>query len=87
MVQTAVTQVVKTLNDVHQRFGLRRSPDEQFFTEWHTNLPSLDASEQATLDQIRQRFRYHREEGWFSIKLFRGRALALSILQSERFAG
>ncbi|PSB14805.1 type I restriction endonuclease subunit R [filamentous cyanobacterium CCP1] len=63
MAQTAVTQVVKTLNDVHQRFGLRRSPDEQFFTEWHTNLPSLDASEQATLDQIRQRFRYHREAG------------------------
>jgi hypothetical protein len=25
MVQTAVTQVVKTLNEVHERFGLRRS--------------------------------------------------------------
>jgi hypothetical protein len=33
MVQTAVTQVVKTLNDVHQPLGLQRSPDEQFFTE------------------------------------------------------
>jgi hypothetical protein len=63
MVQTAATQVVKTLNDVHQRFGLRRSPDHQFFTEWYANLPVLDAREQEMLDQIRQRFRYHREAG------------------------
>jgi predicted type IV restriction endonuclease len=63
MVQTAVTQVVKTLNDVHQRFGLRRSPDNQFFTEWYANLPALDELEQETLDRIRQRFRYHREAG------------------------
>jgi predicted type IV restriction endonuclease len=63
MVQTAVTQVVKTLNDVHERFGLRRSPNDQFFTEWYTNLPSLNALEQETLDLIRQRFRYHREAG------------------------
>jgi hypothetical protein len=63
MVQTAVTQIVKTLNDVHQRFGLRRSPNDQFFTEWYVNLPSLDGLEQETLDRIRQRFRYHREAG------------------------
>jgi predicted type IV restriction endonuclease len=63
MVQTAVTQVVKTLNDVHERFGLRRSPSDQFFMEWYTNLPSLNALEQETLDRIRQRFRYHREAG------------------------
>lgn len=63
MVQTAVTQIVKTLNDVHERFGLRRSPNEQFFTEWYVNLPSLDELEQETLDRVRQRFRYHREAG------------------------
>jgi hypothetical protein len=63
MVQTAVTQIVKILNNVHQRFGLRRSPNEQFFTEWYANLPSLDGAEQETLDRIRQRFRYHREAG------------------------
>jgi hypothetical protein len=63
MVQTAVTQVVKTLNDVHERFGLRRSLNDQFFMEWYTNLPSLNALEQETLDRIRQRFRYHREAG------------------------
>jgi hypothetical protein len=63
MVQTAVTQVIKALNDVHRRFGLRRSPDEHFFTEWCTDLPSLDESERVALDRIRQRFRYHREAG------------------------
>lgn len=63
MVQTAVTQVVKTLNDVHQRFGLQRSQDEHFFTEWYTDLPTLSESEQETLDLIRRRFRYHREAG------------------------
>ena len=63
MVQTAVTQVVKTLNDVHEQFGLRRSLDDQFFTEWYANLPSLNSLEQETLDLIRQRFRYHREAG------------------------
>jgi hypothetical protein len=63
MVQTAVTQVVQTLNEVYERFGLRRSPNDQFFMEWYTNLPSLNALEQETLDLIRQRFRYHREAG------------------------
>jgi hypothetical protein len=58
MVQMAVAQIVKTQNDVHQRFGLRRSPNDQFFTEWHVNLPSLDELEQETLDRVRQRFRY-----------------------------
>jgi hypothetical protein len=56
MVQTAVTQVVKTLNHVHQRFGLQRAQNIQFFTEWHDNLPSLTVSEQEVLDRIRQHF-------------------------------
>lgn len=63
MAQTAVTQVVKTLEAVRQRFGLQRSPDDRFFTEWHTDLPPLDESERLVLDRIRQRFRYHREAG------------------------
>jgi hypothetical protein len=63
MVQTAVTQVVKTLNHVHQKFSLQRSLSSQFFTEWHHDLSPLTSCEQETLDRIRQRFRYHREEG------------------------
>jgi hypothetical protein len=63
MPQTAITQVIKTLNHVHQKFGLQRATDNQFFTEWFEGLPQLTALEQETLDVIRQRFRYHREEG------------------------
>ncbi len=63
MSQTAVTQVIKTLNHVHQKLGLQRASDSHFFTEWFEGLPQLTALEQETLDLIRQRFRYHREEG------------------------
>ncbi|MEQ8996086.1 MAG: type I restriction endonuclease subunit R [Coleofasciculus sp. B1-GNL1-01] len=63
MVQTAITQTIKTLNDVHNKFNLRRTEDEQFFTEWFENLPELTQQEQATLDQIRDRYRYHRADG------------------------
>jgi hypothetical protein len=47
MVQTAVTQVVKTLNDVHERFGLRRSPSFN-----SSALPFGIASQLAGLHQI-----------------------------------
>lgn len=63
MAQTAVTQVIKTLNHVHQKLGLIRASDSHFFTEWYEGLPVLTASEREALDLIRQRFRYHREEG------------------------
>jgi len=63
MVQTAITQTIKTLNDVHAKFNLRRTEDEQFFREWFENLPELTQQEQATLDQIRDRYRYHRADG------------------------
>lgn len=63
MSKTAVTQVIKTLNHVHQKLGLQRATDSQFFTEWFEGLPSLTTLEQENLDIIRQRFRYHREEG------------------------
>ncbi len=63
MVQSAVTQVVRTLNDVHGLFGLSRSDDAQFFSEWQETLPALNDLERASLDRVRKRFRYHREAG------------------------
>ena len=48
---------------MHQKLGLVRSSDSQFFAEWYDDLPVLTASEREALDVIRQRFRYHREEG------------------------
>jgi predicted type IV restriction endonuclease len=63
MVQTAVTQIIRTLDDVHRQFGLSRSSDELFFPEWSDNLPHLTEEEEMSLDRIRQRFRYHRGIG------------------------
>jgi len=63
LVQSAVTQVVRTLNDVHALFGLSRSDDHQFFEEWQGELPGLNDLERASLDRVRKRFRYHREAG------------------------
>ena len=63
MVQSAVTQVVRTLNDAHELFGLIRAEDASFFSEWQDNLPKLDDIERASLDRVRRRFRYHREAG------------------------
>lgn len=63
MAQTAVTQVIKTLNQAYQKLGLRRASDSHFFSEWYEGLPTLNTLEQEALDIIRQRFRYHREEG------------------------
>ncbi len=63
MVQTAVTKVIQTLGDVHDRLGLSRSPAADFFPEWQQDLPELTVAHQALLDRTRQRFRYHREAG------------------------
>jgi Type I restriction enzyme R protein N terminus (HSDR_N) len=63
MVQTAVTKVIQTLGDVHDRLGLSRSPAADFFLEWQQDLPELDAAARVMLDRTRQRFRYHREAG------------------------
>jgi predicted type IV restriction endonuclease len=66
MVQTAVTQVIQTLGDVHTQLGLSRSPAADFFWEWQQDLPPLSTTDQMTLDRTRQRFRYHREAGQVS---------------------
>ena len=63
MVYVAVKQVVKTLADVHEQFGLARSAHDEFFTEWQTQRSDLSDSERSQLDQVRQRFRYQREMG------------------------
>jgi hypothetical protein len=71
MVQTAVTKVIQTLGDVHDRLGLSRSPAVDFFPEWQQDLPELTVANQEMLDDLRsvvdhrtrQRFRYHREAG------------------------
>ncbi|HBB34510.1 MAG TPA: type I restriction endonuclease subunit R [Cyanobacteria bacterium UBA8803] len=63
MVQTAITQTIKTINEAHAKFNLQQTAEEEFFTEWFESLPQLTQQEQTALDQIRYRYRYHRADG------------------------
>lgn len=59
----AVTDVVKSLNEVESRFNLIREIDLQFFPERFENLPELTGEETAMLDRVRQIHAYHRADG------------------------
>jgi hypothetical protein len=63
MVQIAITKVITTLNEAEAKFNLRRTEDDQFFTEWFEGLPELTDSEKTLLDRIKGRYRYHRDDG------------------------
>jgi hypothetical protein len=63
MVQTAVTEVIQSLDDFEQQFVASRSDDLDFFPEWQTDLPLLNPLETNALAQIRDRFRYQRKLG------------------------
>lgn len=64
MVQTKpISKTITSLDDLEERFNLRPTENEQFFPEWHQDLPELTDSETTTLDQIRNRFLRHRKRG------------------------
>jgi hypothetical protein len=63
MVQTAVPEVIQSLDDFEQQFVASRSDDVAFFPEWQTDLPLLNPLEINALAQIRDRFRYQRKLG------------------------
>jgi hypothetical protein len=59
----AITEAVKTLAEAERRFNLSRTEDESLFLEWQMTLPELIPTEQAALDELRQRYLYQRSEG------------------------
>ena len=59
----AVTEAIRSLNDVETAFDLRRSTDPDFFGEWQGDLQELTAIEQTTLDRIKQSYLHHLMEG------------------------
>jgi hypothetical protein len=61
--KTAITDILKSLAEVESRFHLRRTEDEQFFTEWNDNFPQITNEEKASLDVIRRRYLYHLADG------------------------
>ncbi|MGF1521122.1 MAG: hypothetical protein ACFBSF_02210 [Leptolyngbyaceae cyanobacterium] len=52
MVQTAVTQVVRTLNTVHQRLGLQRSPAVYSITDSVWNLTFGGCASASVFDRL-----------------------------------
>ncbi len=44
------------LNDLHDRFALKRVTEPTFFSEWCTDLPDLNEVEQIMLDRVQQNF-------------------------------
>jgi predicted type IV restriction endonuclease len=64
MVQTlAVTDHITSLAEAEQLLGISPSHDPAFFPEWTVGLPSLTDAQQQRLDQIKQRYLYHRQYG------------------------
>ena len=59
----AITDAFKTLTEVETRFGVSRSEQADFFTEWREVLPTLSAAELDRLSLLRQRLLYHRADG------------------------
>lgn len=57
MTQTIAARKVK-LHDLKTKFGLQQVHDDAFFTEWQHDLPELTASEQRSLDRIKQNYLY-----------------------------
>src|ERR671932_2835769 len=64
MAQTiAIEKNITTLNQLQARFNLRRSDNDQFFTEWFNGLSQLTDSEKQALDGIKQQYFYQRADG------------------------
>jgi hypothetical protein len=58
----AITEAITNLAIAESRFSLYRSTHPSFFTEWYDNLPSVTDVEKNSLDRIRQRYLYHRNQ-------------------------
>lgn len=60
---TAVTEAITTIAEAENLFDLSRTEEEAFFPEWQTSLSDLSSTEQANLDELRERYIYQRSEG------------------------
>jgi hypothetical protein len=63
MAAVAITEAVQSLSQVEALFGLQRSPNPDFFTEWQTDLPPLTVGEAAMLDRIKASYLYNSADG------------------------
>lgn len=59
----AVTEAIKNLAEVESRFGLSRSMEANFFTEWQGSLPDLTSTQQTAVSVLWDRLNYQRSQG------------------------
>ncbi|RUT05481.1 hypothetical protein DSM106972_034880 [Dulcicalothrix desertica PCC 7102] len=59
----AVTDGITTFRDCEEKLGLTLTGDNDFFTEWMTELPALSQAELARLKQVRQNYLYQISDG------------------------
>nr|WP_042491145.1 hypothetical protein [Anabaena sp. PCC 7108] len=58
-----VTETITTIDETEKRFGLNRSESQDFFTEWHDQLPEINPNDRTNLEILGQRYIYHRSGG------------------------
>jgi hypothetical protein len=63
VVPIAVTDAFKSLNEVESVFGLVRSHDPEFFTEWLAPLPDLTVEEKINLDRVKASYLHSSNSG------------------------
>jgi predicted type IV restriction endonuclease len=66
MTTVAVTEAIRSFTKVESRFGLTRSLDPDFFSEWQQNFEDLTQLEKSTLDRIKQSYLRHINEEFLS---------------------
>jgi hypothetical protein len=59
----AVTETITTIAEAEKRFGLTRSQSQDFFAEWHDQLPEINTNDHTNLEILWQRYIYHRSGG------------------------
>ena len=60
---TSVTDSIKSIRDLQERFGLRQTDDLDFFPEWGEIQQTLTTAEQAGIESLKRRYDYHRTDG------------------------
>jgi hypothetical protein len=55
--------VTETIAEAEKRLGLSRSKSQDFFTEWHDQLPEINPNDRTNLEILWKRYIYHRSGG------------------------
>ena len=51
------------MNDLSDRFNLRQTDSDRFFSEWQEDLPELNEQEKIGIARLKQRYDYQRMDG------------------------